>query len=443
MPFAVETLGACVRRVRLEVAPDEVGRAIDEELKKLSRQVSMPGFRQGKVPRSMLERKYGESVRAEVKEHLLSHAYEEAIKAHHLHPVEPPPINPGDVKESAEGSVQVEFEVEVRPEFELLGYKNLKVSAPATDVTEAEVGEGIERLRQNLASVTPVEGQIEKTDLLLVDLKYALLDGSSFTHGERIVNLAAELLDQTKVQNLAQSFFGKMIGDTVRLSITLPEQFEPKEHAGRTAAVDVVIHKAQRIVVPEMNAAFLAQVGAASEAELQTRMRERIQRAKQDERNRMLEEQCLDLLVDRHEFELPQRLLERVELEQMEHFRSQMRGVETPAEEIERRVLEFDGRNKELARKRLKARFILDRIAEEEKTEVTQDELQAALRHVAEMAGEQAAEVLEHYKDRDHLGALALDVRRGKVRSLLRMSAEVVELEKGPEPAAKKEAPAS
>lgn len=444
MPFEVETVGACVRRFRIRVPPDELARAFDRELKELAKQVSMPGFRPGKVPRTVLERRFGDSVRAEVKDHLLSDTYQQAVKAHNLHPVETPPIHPPDVKTTPEGDVQVEFEVEVRPQFELLTYKEMKVAAPPVAVSDAEVEDGILKLRRNLAHVHEIEsGPIEANDFLLADLTYTLLDGSVLQHPQRVLNLGAGLLETIKIENLAQSFFGKMKGDVVRVSATLPEHFEPKEHAGRTAAIDVAIAKIQRVEVPEVTPELLASMRVESLDELRAKMRESIQQSKEEDRNRSIEEQCLDLLVERHDFELPARLLERVEQEQMEHFRRQLRSVETPEEEVSRRALEFEGRNRELARKRVKARFLLDRIAEEENLQVSQEELQRALQHIAQMAGEQAAEVLEHYKDRDHLGSLALDVRRGKVRSLLRMSAEVVELEGRPSQASSKEASAS
>jgi trigger factor len=431
MSFEVETIGACVRRFRIRVPSEELSRAYQQHLRRLSREVKLPGFRPGKVPPHVLEKRFGESVRTEVREESLSKAYEEALRENHLQPLESPPLKPEQLQPTDDGSLQVEFEIEVRPEFELQPYKSLKASAPPVNVTDEEVDAAIDRLRKSLAEISDVgSGPATSQDLLLADLTYTFLDGAIIKHEGRVVDLTSGLLDQTKVEHLGSMFSGKMVGDVARVSATLPEHFQPKEQAGRTPVIDVAIRKIHRVAMPGDDD-FLKRVGAESMDQLRSLMRTRLTNNKTEERDRFLEEQCVDLLVQRHEFDLPPKLLGRIQQEQAESLRRQMRGAGAPDVEVERRVHEFEGRNAELAQKRLKSRFILDRIAEVEKTDVSQKDLEQALTHIAEMAGEDAPRIMEHYKDRDHLAALALDVRRMKVRSLLRMSAEVVELEGG------------
>src|SRR5262249_47823233 len=161
-------IGACVRRFKLRVPAEELSHAYEQHLRRLAKQVNLPGFRPGKVPAHVLEKRYGDSVRTEVREESLSKAYEEALREHHLHPLESPPLKPEQLQPATDGSMQVEFEIEVRPEFDLQPYKELKVSAPQVKVTDEEVEAGIERLRKSAAQVTPVEqGPVGAQDLLV------------------------------------------------------------------------------------------------------------------------------------------------------------------------------------------------------------------------------------------------------------------------------------
>ena len=157
MPAEVTEVGPCKRRIAITISPETVQKAFADMWRQARNNVQMKGFRPGKIPKAVLERKYGDYVRQEVKQNLVNDAYREALKAHDLHPIAAPDVDLEKLEIEPGKGVEFELSVEIRPTFELGEYKGIAVGAPPVKVQDADVERELERFRAGRASIEPIE----------------------------------------------------------------------------------------------------------------------------------------------------------------------------------------------------------------------------------------------------------------------------------------------
>ena len=428
MPTEVTDVGPCKRRISISIPADEVKKAFSTAWQHARRNVQIKGFRPGKVPNSILEKRYGTYVQQEVKEHLINDAFRSAIDKHSLRPLAIPQIDAEEIELTPEKPFEFELEVEVQPDFELPDYKGIEVGAPPVQIEDEHVDRELEQLRAGHATIEKLEeGVASKGDYLLVDASYRV-DGAVVIHHEDVVaDTNRDMIDGIQVDGGTDAFAGKAAGAVVTVGCTLPDDFEPSGFAGAQCELLCTVKEIRRVQLPELNDEFATQVGTENLDDLRAKMREQIEHHMGNQRNRYIEERILDELIKRTPFELPQDILDRATHDGVHRLEHQMEHGGMEAAEAKANAASHTQRIREDEARGLRVGFLVDRISQAEKLSVTENELEQAIYQLAAVQKRDVQDVYDELVNSQGLHGLQAQILESKIRKLLRESAKVTE----------------
>lgn len=426
MPAQVTANGPCSRTIKIEITPETIRESLADAWRNAAANVQMKGFRPGKVPRHILEKKYGEQLRLEVKQHLLEDAWKSAIRDHKLRPVESPKVDSDQIELDATKPITLEFTIEVRPDFELPEWRGLEVGAPVVAVQDADLERELNHLRSRFATAEEItEGVVGKGDYAIVDIEFEVDGATVLSREKQIVDTAGEKIAGLDAQGNITSFLGKTKGAKVTIGMTLPDDFDPPGFANAKALLHCTVQEVRRVQLPELDDAFATKVGAENVEDLKTKVRAEIERHLQSQRNRYVEERLFDALIAKTPFDLPQNLVERATDEMVHQLEHQMQHQGHDEARAKADAAAQRDRVKGEQMRALRMTFLVDRIAEAEKIGVTDKELEQTVVSLAMAQQRPAQEVFDELYERGQLGSLRVQILEAKVRKLLREAAKV------------------
>ena len=443
MNVAVESLPNCLATLRVELEPQRVQKAREELIQEFGRSVRVAGFRQGKVPRSLVEKRFQKQIREELEGKLLRESTWEAIREKQLKVLQI--SNVEDVQLGADHQMSFTATVVTHPHFDLPTYKGLTVTPPSTDVSDADVDQSLESLRDQNADFTDVTGRTAQMD------DYVVVDYTGTIDGQPVHEAfpkAGKPLTQNEgfwIKMTEEAFFpgycahlvGASIGDTREFDITVPEDFPVEGMPGKQIHYKVTLQAIKSKALPELNDAFASSVlEGKSLEELRKIAREEISRQKISQAETEKRRQIMQHLLQAVECELPTGILRSETQRLINEIISENRARGIADEVIQGSDREVIGAASQGAREKVKGSFILLRIAEAEGLKVGQDEL---FRRIAGMAQRYNVDFEKMYKTlhkRDALGELQQEILTGKALDLLVSQAVIGE------PAASPAAPA-
>jgi trigger factor len=390
---ALETVDAVRRRLAVEIPAGDVTAEIDRAYDQLRRKARVPGFRQGRAPRSVLERLFGDQVRADVFGRLVSESYAEAVRDQHIDPVGQPEI----VTEQAVPGEPLRYSatVEVRPSIVANGYNGLAVERPLRRVTDADVDGVIERLRQNQAQLVPITDRraAQRGDVATVDYT-ATIDTRVVGRGERrLVEVGGE-------HGPGAHLDGVEIDAPTTFEIDYPADHENPELAGQHVHFQVTISALARRDVPALDEAFAKRAADCESVEaLTARVREQLTAAAHRDADATMRSALIERLVTSHQFDVPSAMVERRLEALVEEVFEGLGNRRPPASrEAELRSrLRADLHDR--ARDQVKASLVLDAIAAQEQLVVDDETLEARIDRVAASAGKARDRVRAIYND--------------------------------------------
>jgi trigger factor len=420
----IENLSEVKRKVRIAVPSDEVTQELDRAYREVGRQAKIKGFRPGKAPRSVLEMYYGKQVEQDVSDALVRRSLGEVLKDRELEPVNlswPEPL-PAVV---AGQEFRYSVELEITPEFTAEDYLGLQLEAPEVTVTDAEVDERLEEIRQGNAMLKPVT---EDRGVQTGD--FAVLDYQAYFAGQPVEGAKAE---GTYVEvgtgkfstGFEENLVGLKAGAESRFAVDLPNDFFNPLLAGKTVDFQVKVLEVKEKEVPPLDDAFAQNLGGNFQtvADLRTAVREDIITGKERERQAYLENQVGDKLLARHQFELPPFLVSQEQQnlvrDQIERFGQH--GM-NPAQIDTARMMEV---MKPMAERRVRVRLVLERIAAQEGLGVDDAEMDAAMARIAVRSRRDVAEIQKFYQEHDLMGSLRRTLLDEKTMKLLLDKAEI------------------
>ncbi len=417
MKAVVEDISTVKKKLNIEVAPDAVTREMEKAIADTAKKAKIPGFRPGKAPKAIVERHYGDEVRNEVLHRLLTDSYLQALQENNLNPVDVPQID--NVSPLAKGSpLTFTATVEVRPNIELGTYDGIEVKEESLSVSDEEVNQTIDRLRDMYAQLEVVEGRpLEKNDTAIIDFE-GFREGKPI-EGAKSADYVLSLGSGSLIPGFEEQLVGMNRGENRKIKVTFPSDYNNKELAGKEAAFTVTLKEIKKKVLPEMNDEFAKDIGNnATVAELQEGIKKDIEARKRDELASAQREAVLAKLVDAHVFDVPPGMVER-ELQSMaksQATRMARRGQDVNSFDYSK----FRDENRALAEKRVKGILLLDEIAEKEKIEVTDQEVNSAVAAMARSAGQTVESVKKYYESTEGgLDNLRSSLMREKTLSLL------------------------
>lgn len=407
MKSDVETLSPTRVKLTVDLPFEEIQPHLNAAYKRIGSQVTVPGFRKGKVPSRVIDQRFGRAlVLEEAVNEAVPAAFDAAVAENQLKVVGNPDF---DIKELNDGqNLEFTVEVDVRPEFDLPDLDAIVVEVDAADASDEDVAEQVDSLRTRFATLTDVERAAEDGDVLLVDLAGAC-------EGAEVEDLNASALSfevggrEEPLPGFDAAVRGASAGDVV--SFRFPA--EAGQYAGKDIDVTVTVQKVRERELPAADDDFAMMASEFDTmAELEADIRDRVSRAKRMEQGVQARSRLHDQLVDSVDFPLPQSLLDR-ELE--EHFYDG-HGDEGHHAEFE-----------EQARGRIKSAILLDRIAEENELQVAQEELSAWLYQQAPRYGMTPDQFANELVKAGQVQMAVTEVRRGKALAFVLEKARIVD----------------
>jgi trigger factor len=432
MKVEVETQPGFISKLQIELAPQEVTKEWDAIANSFARFAKIPGYRPGKAPRTVIDKRFRKEIQEELTKKLVSKSYHEAVEQNQLRVASLTNIE--DVQFGEDKSMRFRATVVTAPDFELPDYKNIPVQTPDTKVSDVEVDEALERLRDQSADFVDVPGRaLQMGDFAVLDFEGSL-DSKPISE---IVPQASKNLQGGKkfwlhlapenfLPKFCEQLIGQNPGDTRLVIVHFADDFPVKELAGKKADYAVTLHEIKEKVLPALDDALAAKVVPGKIlADVRHMIEHDIEHAKQHDAERATESQIVKYLHEHIQFELPPALLQNETRRALAELvqRNRERGVTD--EMLKQKEKELIDGAAGLAVNRLKTNFILHRIAEREKIEVTKEDVDLRIRQEAARYDISPDKMRKELQQKGALDDVAEQILLGKTLDFLKANVSV------------------
>jgi trigger factor len=415
----VEDISSTKKRLKIEIPADILEKEYTESLNKIRQRARIPGFRQGKAPINIIEKRFGDEIRSELLEKIIPTYYAQAVKEADLSPVTMPKIETAlDLRRNE--PLAFSLTVEVRPKIGDLNYTGIKVDDIAVSVDDKEVDDTLTGLQNDRAMFEVVDRQVKEDDLLVID--YVKLDPAGekelASAKDQVMNLGNRLTPRGIIEGL----LGKAKGDTVEIALPEVVGNELKEDSDKGGKLRVTIKEIKEKKLPEMDNEFAKDFGHESLDVLKEKIREGILAAKQQNAGKQQKSKIVETLVDSHTFDVPESLIDA----ELQHLITNERQSEQGAVADEKADAERAEKLRPKAMRNVKATIILDEIAESEKIAVSETEVKDRISLIAKQLQATPDAVVNLFMTRDgSLDNLRHNIREEKVLEFLLSKAEI------------------
>jgi len=432
MNVEVENLPNCVASLHIELPPDFVTREWNEVVKGFRQVARIPGFRPGKAPQNVVEAKFRKEIQAELTKKLVAETTREAIREKGLKVLSISDVD--SVEFTPERIMRFTATLITSPEFELPEYKGIHVTVPPDEVNDQQLEQGLQKLQERHATFSDVEGRaLELNDFAVIDYA-ATLEGRPLLEVEpKAPKMLAggadfwiKLDENTFLKGFSDRLVGMQTGETRNFALTIPDDYAVAELAKRTLDFNVTLKGIKSMHLPELTDEFAGQVAQGLTLEnLKETLKEKFVIEKEHQLQTLKQNQIINYLASHVECELPQSYVKdetrRIMSEIVQH--NQMRGIsEEVLRENQKDIISAASRN---ARDRLKANFILSRIAEKEGIEVKPQELRERVQILANQYRVKFEKMMTDLEEKKVIGQVREEVLIGKVLDFLTSNANV------------------
>jgi trigger factor len=433
MKVEVEKQPDSTSMLQIELPPEKVAKEWNAIADNYARYAKVPGYRPGKAPRRVVEAKYRKEIQEEVTKKLVSQSYRDAVAEKQLRVVSL--MNVEDVEIADDKTMRFRATVITAPEFELPDYKKITVQLPPAEVTEADVGVALERLRDQSADFVEVEPArpLQMEDFAVIDFE-GTVDGRAVSEiaPEASKNLhgAKKFWLRMAPDNFLPGFCEQLVGqnkeETRLVIVKFPQDFVVNEIAGKKADYAVTLREVKAKVLPELNDAFAARLAKDKTlADLRQILEHDLEHEKKHAIEQAKESQIIKALHERTQFDLPPQLLRGETRRALGELvqRNRERGV--PDEMLKSKEKELVEGAGSLAAHRLKTNFILHRIAEQEKLEVKREEVDERIRRAAGQQNVSVEKMRREIEDGEGINGLVEEILLGKTIDFLKSNVSV------------------
>ena len=387
MSVQVEKLEKNMAKLTIEVAPEELEKAIEGAYQKNKGKISIPGFRKGKVPRQMIERMYGKEVFYEdAVNALIPEAYEKAVDECEEEIVSSPKI---EVEQVEAGKPFIfTAEVALKPEVKLGKYKGVKVEKADTEVTDEEVDKEIDKEREsNARNIDVTDRAVKDGDIVTLDFE-GFVDGTAFEGGKG-ENYPLTIGSGTFIPGFEEQLVGAEIGKETEVNVTFPEDYQAEDLKGKAAVFKCTVKEIKEKELPTLDDEFASEVSefetlAEYKADIRGRLEERKAKAAREAK----EAAVIEEIIKDSDMEIPEAMIETQQRQMIDEFaqRIQMQGLTLE------QYFQFTGASydqmieqvKPQAEKRIQSRLVLEAVAAAEKIEATEEDYEEELKSMAE-----------------------------------------------------------
>ncbi len=415
----IKETSSCQRHITVTVPRSEIDRYFSRQFDDLVPRAELPGFRVGKAPRKLLEKKFHRQVADKVKSELLMDSLTQIQESSDFSAISEPDLDYQLVNIPDEGDLTYEFNIEVRPEFDLPEWRNLNLTRPEHDFTDSEVQAEMDRFGKLFGDLAPVDEPAEYNDLVICNLisRYEGKQVAEDTEVSVYVRKTLSLSDAT-IEGLDTLLVGAKSGDKRTIQVNINEFSDNEELRGKSVEVEFEILDVKRIEA--LNADQLAKkIGFASGEEVIDFFRNRLVQSLQYDQRQSIRNQISDQLTAEANWELPPDLLRRQSKREIERATMEMRRSSIPEYEVIARVNAMRKNILERTERLLKEHFILEKIAEDQKTDAEPGDYEAEIMRIAAQQNESPRRVRARLEREGQLDALRNMIIEQKVIDMI------------------------
>jgi trigger factor len=428
----VEDAGPATKRVSVAIPPDRIATKLSEQFRDLRREAAVPGFRPGHAPQKLIERKFQGEVREQVRRALISESYEQAVQRNGLQVIgEPEFDNPDAIKlpEDA-GGLNYSFQVEVQPLIVLPDLSGLKIKKPKIVVSDENVEQAMQNLREQQGRLIPVEDRgVEAKDHLVVDVQLNVGEQLIGEKHEAPLVVRPGRIADIDVVDLDKQLIDAKVGETRTIKVQVPDTHLDQRIAGKEVQIHITVKDIKRLELAQIDETFLNDLGFANENELREALREQMVERVNNDIQQAMREQVHRHLLDSVQLDLPAKLSDR-QVERAVSRRSVdllLRGV--PAEQVQAGAEQLRNASREESLRELKLFFILQRLAEEQGVDVDESELNGRIAHVAAQRDERPERLKQEMAQDGSLTQLYVLMREHKAVDKVLEKAQIEEVD--------------
>lgn len=411
-------------QVKLEVAfsAESVKKHFDQTTRQYAQQASLPGFRPGKAPTSMIKSKFREEIQKDVVSHLLEAGLAEACQKSKLDPLNRPRfnvLNPESIGEGQPLSFTVEFEIQ--PEIELRNYRGVPVKTPPTDVAAEDVDKTIEALRDRFAVMEPATNtKPEQGQFAAVEVSYVLIDDPSKT--EPAQSFTVEIGKGLVFPDIEKTLPEMSVGEQRKVDSVFPEDYQEKDLAGKKVTFDIKLLDIKNKNLPAVDDAFAAKIRPEATVEaLRADIEKNIRETKEEEAKNGQRDEIIEFLIRNNPFEVPKSLVDRQSVQMLNSMAERMRRQ---GQKIPNLDENFVTEIRTQAERRVRASMLLAEVATKEKLEADENRVLTRVEQIAGQIQKSVDETLRMLEAKEMMEDIRSEVLTDQVFDFLLENAQ-------------------
>lgn len=423
---AVKETSACERHITVSIAREDVERYFGDALEKIAPRAQVPGFRAGKAPKKLVENRFREELRDQVRGQLLMDSLTQITAEQKFAAISEPDFDLEAIEVPDEGPMTFEFDLEVRPEFDLPEWRGMRLERPVHQATDDEVKKHLTELLSKYADLTPIDDPAELGDYVTADIK-VLKDGHEINHAHELeVRVMPKLsFPDGELNGFDKLMVGAKAGDEKRGKVRISPDVEDEKLRGEDVEIVFNVLDVKRLELPEMTPSFLREIGDYQNAEeVMTAARGNLERQMAYHQSQRVRQQITALLTASAGWELPPDMLRRQARREFDRAVMELRSSGFSDEAIRQHSNEIRQNTATYTTKALKEHFILERIAENEKLEVKPEDYDMEVKLMAMQTNESPRRVRARLEKKGQMDALHNQIIERKVIGLIQQHAQ-------------------
>lgn len=431
----IDEKSACERHITVSVSPEDIQRYFDAQFGKLMPKAEVPGFRKGHAPRKLVKTRFHKEVAEQVKSELLVDSIAQINEEEGLSAISEPDLDLDSIDLPDDGPMTFEFDLEVRPNFEMPKWKGLTLERPVHEFTSADIDAALENLLARYGRLVPHEGPAAAGDYVTCDITFRHEGEVLSRASEQLVRIRPVLsLHDGNIEKFDELMAGVEAGQTREATVRLTDDAPNEALRGQEVAAEFEVLEVKRLELPELSAKFLEEIGDfESEGDLRDAISDNLTRRLEYRQRQLARQQITAMLTEAATWDLPPDLLHRQSHRELERLVMELRGSGFNDEQIRAHENELRQNSRAVTARALKEHFILERIAEDEELDVSEEDYEAQIALMAAQADENPRRVRARLEKENRMDILRNQIIETKVINLILEHAEFQDVPYQPE----------
>jgi trigger factor len=426
----IEDAGAARKRIKLDIPEERIKGKLNDAFGELQRDAVLPGFRRGRAPKRLIEKRFGGDMRNTVKQQLVAEAYEKAVEENKLDAIGDPEIDLTKVELPESGNLTVSIEVEVSPEFALPSIEKIAVKRPKLEANEERLNLAIENLRKYFGNWHDTTEPAKEADTVVADAKATSEDGEIIAEQPQVTfTVKPGSIAGVKFDDLGDKLTGATIGTTVHLEATAPQDHPDEKLRGKKIKVELAIKGIKHQHLPEVNEEFGQMLGFDSVDALKADLKERLVTQLEQETKGAMAQQIYRYLLSHTSLDLPAKLSQRQMGNVLRRRATELMQKGVPESEIVHQIDQLRISSAQQAAVDLRLFFILGKLADQFGIDVNEEEVNTRIAAIATQYGRRPEKLRSQMSASNQIEQLYLQIRDGKVVDKLLETAEIADVD--------------